>query len=225
VGTGYSDLIPPGGKLQPNHYEAKTRLSYSDATGSQIYDFPKIRGVESMGKVVTFANLSERDAELIAKLEAEAYPEGMVQGKTHIADILKKQRELDVPGAASSFVVRQGQEAAGYLLVLPEESEVNGGERAAHIYDMVVLPKFRGSPIARKMMERVLDVASAYGVSIEAEARASTSYALLMNERIRKWFESRGFFLTKNEKLPEYLGGEDFYSVRFENRQNAETTA
>jgi ribosomal protein S18 acetylase RimI-like enzyme len=64
-----------------------------------------------------------------------------------------------VPGAASSFVVRQGQEAAGYLLVLPEESEVQSGERVAHVYDMVVLPKFRGSPIARKMMERVLDVA------------------------------------------------------------------
>jgi ribosomal protein S18 acetylase RimI-like enzyme len=225
VGTGYSDLIPPGGKLEPNRYEAKTRLSYSDATGSQIYDLPKLHGVESMDKVITFANLSERDAELIAKMEAEAYPEGMTQGKAYVVDILQKQRELEVPGAASSFVVRQGQEVAGYLLVLPEESEVQSGERVAHVYDMVVLPKFRGSPIARKMMERVLDVASAYGVPIEAEARASTSYALLMNERIRRWFESKGFHLTKNEKLPEYLGGEDFYFVRFENRQNAEATA
>jgi len=225
VGTGYSDLIPPGGKLEANRYESKTHLSYSDARGSQIYDLPKLRGVESIDKVITFANLSERDAELIAKMEAEAYPEGMVQGKAHIADILQKQRELEVPGAASSFVVRQGQEVAGYLLILPEESEVNSGERVAHVYDMVVLPKFRGSPIARKMMERILDVASAYGVPIEAEARASTSYALLMNARIRKWFESKGFFLTKNEKLPQYLGGEDFYFVRFENRQNAEVTA
>lgn len=225
VGTGYSDLIPPGGKLEANRYESKTYLSYSDARGSQIYDLPKLRGVESMDKVISFANLSERDAELIAKMEAEAYPEGMAQGKAHIADILQKQRELEVPGAASSFLVRQGQEAAGYLLVLPEESEVNSGERVAHVYDMVVLPKFRGSPIARKMMERTLDVASAYGVPIEAEARASTSYALLMNARIRKWFESKGFFLTKNEKLPQYLGGEDFYFVRFENRQNAEATA
>ncbi|HMP18851.1 MAG TPA: GNAT family N-acetyltransferase [Candidatus Paceibacterota bacterium] len=225
VGTGYSDLIPPGGKLEQNHYQAKTRLSYSDATGSQIYDLPKRRGVESMDKVVTFANLSERDAELIAKMEAEAYPEGMAQGKAHVADILQKQRDLEVPGAASSFLVRQGQEAAGYLLILPEESEVQSGERVAHVYDMVVMPKFRGSPIARKMMERVLDVASAYGVPIEAEARASTSYALLMNTRIRKWFESKGFHLTKNEKLPAYLDGEDFYFVRFENRQNAEVTA
>ncbi|MEK6947353.1 MAG: GNAT family N-acetyltransferase [Nanoarchaeota archaeon] len=225
VGTGYSDLTPPGGKLEPNKYQAKTRLSWSDATGSQIYDLPKRSGVESMDKVVTFANLSERDAELIAKMEAEAYPEGMAQGKAHVAEILQKQRDLEVPGAASSFVVRQGSEAAGYLLVLPEESEVKSGERVAHVYDMVVLPKFRGSPIARKMMERVLDVASAYGVPIEAEARASTSYALLMNERIRKWFESKGFYLTKNEKLPAYLNGEDFYFVRFENRQNAEATA
>lgn len=221
VGTGYSDLIPPGGKLEQNRYEAKTRLSYSDATGSQIYDLPKRQGVESMDKVITFANLSERDAELIAKMEADAYPEGMAQGKAHVVDILRKQRDLEVPGAASSFVVRQGHEAAGYLLVLPEESEVNSGERVAHVYDMVVLPKFRGSAIARKMMERVLDVASAYGVPIEAEARASTSYALLMNARIRKWFGSKGFHLSKNEKLPAYLNGEDFYFVRFENQQNA----
>ncbi len=220
VGTGYSDLIPPGGKLEQNRYNAKTRLSYSDATGSQIYDLPKRRGVESMDKVITFANLSERDAELIAKMEADAYPEGMAQGKAHVVDILQKQRDLEVPGAASSFVVRQGHEAAGYLLVLPEESEVNSGERVAHVYDMVVLPKFRGSAIARKMMERVLDIASAYGVPIEAEARASTSYALLMNARIRKWFESKGFNLSKNEKLPAYLNGEDFYFVRFENQQN-----
>jgi len=225
VGTGYSDLIPPGGKLEENNYSPKTSLYYSDATGSRIYDLPKIRGVESMDKIVSFANLSERDAELIAKMEAEAYPEGLVQGKAHIADILQKQRDLEVPGAASSFVVRQGQEPAGYLLVLPEESERNKGERAAHIYDMAVLPKFRGSPIVRKMMERVLDVASAYNVPIEAEARASTSYALLMNERIRKWFRGKGFELTTNEKLPQYLGGEDFYFVRFENRQNVEVEA
>lgn len=222
VGTGYSDLIPPGSKLEQNRYEAKTHLPYSDAAGSQIYDLPKLRGVESMDKVITFANLSERDAELIAKMEAETYPEGIAQGKAYIADVLRKQRELEVPGAASSFVVRQGQEVAGYLLVLPEESEVSRGERVAHIYDMVVLPKFRGSIIARKMMERTLDIASAYGFSIEAEARANTSYALLMNERIRRWFERKGFFLTKNEKLPAYMGGEDFYFVRFENRQNTE---
>ena len=225
VGTGYSDLIPPGGRLEQNRYEPKTSLYYSDARGSQIYDLPKLRGVEAMDKVITFSNLTERDAELIAKMEAEAYPEGMVQGKAHIMEILQKQRELEVPGAASSFLIRQGQEPAGYLLVLPEESKVNSGERVAHVYDMVVLPKFRGSSLARKMMERVLDVASAYGVAIEAEARASTSYPLLMNERIKRWFESKGFHLTANEKLPEYLGGEDFYFVRFENRQNAEVTA
>jgi len=219
VGTGHSDLTPPGGRLEENHYQPKTRLSYSDADGPKIYDLPKRRGIESMDKMITFGNIFERDIELISRMEEEAYPDEMVQGKDHIAEILQKQRDLEVPGAASSFLVRQGKEPAGYLLVLPEESEVQSGEQVAHIYDIVVLPKFRGSPVARKMMERVLDVASAYEVSIEAEARASTSYALLMNERVRRWFESKGFYLTKNEKLPEYLGGEDFYFVRFENRK------
>lgn len=225
VGTGYSDLIPPGGRLEQNKYEPKTPLYYSDASNPQIYDLPKIQGVEAIDKVITFANLTERDAELIAEMEAKAYPEEMVQGKAHIAEILQKQREIEVPGAASSFIIRQGKEPAGYLLVLPEESEVNKGEIVAHVYDMVVLPKFRGSSLARTMMERVLNVAAVYGVSIEAEARASTSYPLLMSERIRRWIESKGFHLTVNEKLPEYLGGEDFYFVRFENRQNAEITA
>ena len=82
---------------------------------------------------------------------------------------------------------------------------------------MVVLPKFQGTNIARKIIQRVLDIASAYNVSIEAEARASTSYALIMNKRIQRWIESNGFTLTKNEKLPKHLGGEDFYFVRFEN--------
>jgi len=218
VGTGYSDLIPPGGKLETNHYRPRTIIRYSDATGHQIYDLPKIRGVESLDEVVTYANLTEHDAEFIAKLEATIYPEGMAQGKAHIADILRKQRELEVPGAASSFVIRQGDEAAGYLLILPEESEIRPGERVAHVYDMAISPKFQGKGLARKMMERILDIATAYEVPIEAEARASTSYAMLMNDRVRQWFESRGFILTHNEKKEHYLDGEDFYMVRFEYR-------
>lgn len=222
VGTGYSDLVPPGGVLEENHFSPKAQLGYSDATGSRIYDLPKIKGVESADQIVSFANLTERDAELIAKMEAEAYPEEMEQGKAHILDIIRKQRELEVPGAASSFVVRKGNEPAGYLLVLPEKSEINSDENVAHIYDMVVLPKFQGSNITRKIMQRALDIASAYNVSIEAEARASTSYALLMNKRIQRWIESNGFTLTKNEKLSKYLGREDFYFVRFENIKSSE---
>ena len=71
----------------------------------------------------------------------------------------------------------------------------------------------------------MLDVASAYGIAIEAEARANTSYSLLMNERTRRWFKSKGFYLTANKKLPKYLGGEDFYFVRFDNERNTEDIA
>lgn len=218
VGTGYSDLIPPGGRLEKNVYEPKTHVVYSDARGEQIYDLPKIRGVESLDEAITFANLTERDAELIARLERAIYPKEMTQGKAHIADILRKQRELEVPGAASSFVVRSGKEAVGYFLVLPEESEINPGEYVAHVHDMAILPNYQGKGLARKMMEHVLNIATAYKMSIEAEARASTSYAMIMNERVRQWFESQGFFLTHDEKMDKYLGGEDFYFVRFEYR-------
>lgn len=219
VGTGFADLIPPGGRLESNHYRPKHQLGYSDANGSMIYDMPKMRGVESLDKQVTFANLTERDVELIAKMEKEAYPEeGMVMGKSHIAEVLKKQRDLEVPGAASSFLVRQGKEPAGYLLVLPEQSEYTG-ENVAHIHDLAVLPKFRGTGVAMKIMERAIDIATAYNVSIEAEARASTSYAMLMNTRVREWIKGKGFEVTRSEKLEGYLGGEDFYFVRLENRR------
>ncbi|HNV97196.1 MAG TPA: GNAT family N-acetyltransferase [bacterium] len=223
IGTGYSDLIPPGAELEINNYAPKHNLVYSDARGSRIYNLPKIIGVESIEDILTLSNITMRDADLIAKMESDIYPNEMTQGKTHIIDILEKQRELEVPGSASSFIIRKGKEPAGYLLALPEESAINRGEKVAHIYDMAVLPKFRGLDIVKKIMERVLDISSSYGVAIEAEARASTSYALLMNRRIREWFENKGFYLTKNEKLEKYLGGEDFYFVRFDNRQNVET--
>lgn len=219
VGTGYSDLIPPGGKLEKNYYKPKTPIASSDACGLQIYDLPKIRGIESLDEIITFANLTEKDAELIAELEGKIYPEGMTNGKAYILDIIKKQRELDVPGAASSFIMRQGDKPVGYLLMLQEDSEIVQDQQVAHVYDMAILPEFQGKGLARKMMEHVLDVATAYGVAIEAEARASTSYAMLMNKRVRSWFESRGFRLVINEKKDRYMDNEDFYFVRFENVQ------
>lgn len=217
IGTGHSDLIPDSAVLVSNIYSPKHSLSYSDATGSNIYDLPKIKGVESIDKILTFANLSERDAETIAEMEKTAYPEGMVQGKGEVLEVIRKSREMDLPGAASSFILRQGNEPAGYLLVLPEESKLNSGETVAHIYDMVVLPKFQGGTIARKMMERMLDTAKAYDVpAIEFEARESTSYRLITNPRIQKWIESKGYKLSYNELLPSYLNGENFYYVRLE---------
>ncbi|MFA6537325.1 MAG: GNAT family N-acetyltransferase [Patescibacteria group bacterium] len=219
VGTGYSDLVPPGGKLEDNQYSPKIGLKYSDAKGSMIYDLPKIFGVEPLSQAITTASLGDRDVDIIAKMEEDVYLKKMVQGKAVIADILKRQRELEVPGAASSFVVRFGKELAGYLLMLPEDSEVSPGSNAIHIHDMAILPKFQGKKIAKKMMEQIFSVAVAYDLPIEAEARESTSYAMLMNERNQKWMTEKGFVMTHNEKLEKYLGGENFYLVRFEKKK------
>ncbi|MDR2063676.1 MAG: GNAT family N-acetyltransferase [Candidatus Nomurabacteria bacterium] len=216
IGTGFSDLIPTGAILEPNSYRPKTTLSYSDASSSKIYDLPKIAGVESLDNVITFANLGARDAEIIAQMEASIYQEG-AQGKAHIQDILERQRELEVPGAAASFYVRKGSEVAGYLLTLPEDSEFNDDEQVAHIYDIAVLPKYRGGALAMKMMERVFEVAGSYGMAIEAEARESTTYALLKNPRIQKWIKTKGFELVEDRLLPDYLGGEDYHMIRLEN--------
>jgi GNAT superfamily N-acetyltransferase len=218
IGTGYNDLIPPGNHLEPNHYKPKHQLGYSDAKGERIYDLPKIVGVEPIDQMITFANLSDRDAKIVAKMEQEAFPPTLVHGESYIMEILEKQRELEVPGAGSSFIARKAGQPAGYLLILPEESEVNRGEQVAHIYDFAVLPQYQTSGVSRKMLEHVLDTAVVFGMAIEAEARAKTAYALIMNDRIKRIFASRGFYLTSNEKLEKYLGGEDFYFVRFEKK-------
>ncbi len=217
IGTGYSDLTPDNAKLENNTYSPKHRLFYSDSTGSHVYNLPKIKDIEPLDKILTFSSLTERDAETIAEMEKASYPEEFTQGKGQILDIVKRQRALEIPGAASSFMVRQGEEPAGYLLVLPEPSRLNEEEMVAHIYDMAVLPKFRGGIAARRMMERLLDTARTYDVpAIEFEARESTSYRLVTNPRIAKWIESRGYKLTYDEPMPEYMGGEDFHFVRLE---------
>jgi len=225
VGAGYLDLIPSGAKLEENNFIHKTRLHYSDSRGPKVYDMPKLRGVESIDQIVSFANLSERDADMVAKIEKETYPAGMTLGKARIAETLRRQRELEVPGAAGSFVIRKGDEPAGYLLLLPEDSKIKRGEQVAHVHDMAILPKFQGQGLAKEMLEHLLEVALIYKVSIEAEARASTSYAMVMNESVRRWMESKGFYLVKNEKIPKYLGNEDFYFIRLENRQEVQAEA
>jgi ribosomal protein S18 acetylase RimI-like enzyme len=203
VGTGHLDLIPPGAKLEKNVYELKTSLFFSDAQEPRIYGFPKMRNNEPENTIVTFANLTMHDAKSIAEMEQETYPKEMTHGIEYIENIIRKEMSLDLSGAAASFIVKKGCDNVGYLLVLPEDSEINDGEQFAHIYDIVVLPKFQGMVFARKMMERVLDAAINYGVPIEAEARASNSYKILMNPRVIRWFKSKGFNLTANKKNPD----------------------
>ncbi len=221
VGAGYSDLIPPGGRLELNRFRHKTELNYSDSLGPLIYDLPKLREIESLDRVVTLSNISDRDVEQIAELEMKSYPPEMRSGREHIQSVLFQQRELNVPGSASSFLIRKGGVVSGYCLLLPEKSRFNDNETVAHIYDMAVLPEFRGTSLGTKMMEQVVNMSIIYGAAIEVEARASTSYPILVSEKSQRWFESKGFFLSTIEKLPDYLGGEDFYFLRFDFRGEA----
>lgn len=222
IGAGYLDVIPPASKLETNKYAPKTQLSYSDATGASIYTLPKVEGIESLDEVVVFANITQRSADVVAKLEQKIYPDGMVNGKSTILEVLRAQREQEVPGAAASFTLQQGKEMVGYVLMLPEPSEVTNEDRVLHIHDMAILPEFQGKGMANKMMEHILDAAANYRVSIEAEARASTSYAMLMNERVKQWMASKGFIMSHVQKKPAYMGGEDFYFVRLEYQGEAD---
>ena len=109
---------------------------------------------------------------------------------------------------------------AGYTLLLPEASEFVPGQQVAHIYDMAVLPKYRSGKVMFKMWERILESAANYQLPIEAEARGSTTYALLENARVNRWLAKHGFSKTNSKQLKGYLGGEDFYLVRLEKTES-----
>lgn len=220
VGASYNDLLPLEAKLEPNHYLPKTQLRYSDARGSQVYNVPKLESVPAPETLLTLANISRRDAKLIAQIERSAYPAEMVQGIDYIQEILEKTQQLQVPGGAASFYVREGKEVAGYTLLLPEASEFVPGQQVAHIYDMAVLPKYRSGKVMFKMWERILESAANYQLPIEAEARGSTTYALLENARVHRWLAKHGFSKTNSKQLKGYLGGEDFYLVRLEKTES-----
>jgi GNAT superfamily N-acetyltransferase len=227
IGTGHLDLAPDGAKLEPNNYSPKYSLSYSDANGSNIFNLPKIQGLESLDKVVTYANITERDIKLIEEMEKEIYPDGMVLGKGQVQEVLDASRtfgEFGIPGSATSFIIRQGNEPAGYMLWRPDNSKINPSEQVPYIQDFAVMPKFQNSTIARKMMERILENANIYNVpAIEMHCREGTSYRTMIHPRVQKWIEGKGYKIAYNEPVPEYtMGGENFYFLRLEKIQNQE---
>lgn len=218
IGTGYSDLIPTGAKLESNNYHSTHPLSYSDARGSQIYDLPKIEGILPPEETISFANLSKHDIATIANIEKQVYPPEMVQGREIIQEVIDKQIEADLPGAAASFIVQKGKETAGYMLLCLEPSEINSQEQVAHIYDWAILPKFNSYQLVTKMLNRVLEAADNYQLAIEAETRESTTYKALKRPGMTKYLANKGFIIAHEHQLEKYLGGENFYYVRLEKR-------
>jgi GNAT superfamily N-acetyltransferase len=216
IGTSYLDLIPQNSTIEINKYAPVHNLTFTDSAGSTIYDLPKISGIESIDQIITHFNITDGSESMIEEMEKRSYPAEMVLGRERISQILRSQRELEIPGAAASFIAKKGKKNAGYILLLPENSEIIDGEKVAHIYDMVVLPEFKGTNVIYKMMERVFEVANSYDYNIEAEARESTSFALINNDRVRRWIESKGFKVVVCKTLEKYIGNENFYLIRFE---------
>ena len=165
--------------------------------------------------------IDDAGIKIIEEMEKEIYPEGMVIGRSKIQEVIDAAQqfgEYGIPGSATSFVVRQGTEPAGYMLWKPEISKIDPDEQVPYIQDFGVVPKFQNSRVARKMMDRMFENARVYDVpAIEMHCRESTSYRLLTNPRVKKWMESKGYKLAYNEQVPSYdLGGENFYFIRLE---------
>lgn len=217
IGTGNSDLTVPGSILEDNIYTPKQPIAYSDAKGTSIYHLPKLEKDVDMRGAIVMSNIDQREASLVDEMERMIYPPEMVQG--WVRDILRWSREREVPGAYGSFIARVGRRPAGYALVLPGPSDEVPGTRAMHIWDVAVLPEFRTTACSEHMFNRILDGAAMNKLSLEMEARDSTSYRVLTSKPMRRRLERRGFFLTVDRLLPEYMDNEDFHFLRFEYRK------
>jgi len=244
VENGYAD------KLEKN-YEILEKQDVKGPAGLQrflamrIPLHPQSTLLEKKPKEVTTTKtvvtpLSANDVQLIANMERQCYPEDMRQGIEFFEEVFAKEQrvrqEVGRDDLRFSYFVRKGGSPAGYIIVSPETSEVNPQEAVAHIDDIAILPQFRGSEAGRELISTVLDMVKAYKQeadnfsdasvrfkgAIEMEARESTSYRLLTNPRAKRWFETKGYYLVTEKKLSEYLGGEDFYFLRYEYRPPSE---
>lgn len=216
IGAGFSDLAIPSSKREENFYKPKTPLQYSDARGSTIYDLPKLNRNEQGDQPLKVESLTEQDADLVTRMESEAYPQGMVQGKDYIASVLKRHAKTSGDFGATSFAFRIGNDTAGYVLALPEGSEIKRGETVLHIYDFATMPRYRNKGIAMRIMKYVFELASARGLEIEAGVRESTTGKFLKSRLVGKKLREMGFNIFEHRKLPGYLGGEDFSFIRIE---------
>lgn len=232
VGSGYTDLAPTRSSFGINLFKAKHELVYSDILGDNAYLLKKDRDITPLKDRITFGNIETADVKKVAALEAKTYPPEMRLGEDGILETLETTAEEGLPGAASSFFVRQGRNAIGYALISPGNSAMDESEKVIHIDDFAILPEFQGNWAAWAAIARILNVAKAYnGVlpefrgTIEAEARESTSYALLMNDRVRRIMARQGFFITATHKIEKHLGNEDFYFLRIEYRPKEQVVA
>jgi|GEM_PF-2398915 len=220
IGTDNNDLIPTGANLERgNPYQHKKTLLWSDSRSMNMYNLPKLASREVDKNMIAFADLSQRNVEEVAKMEKEIYPDEMVNGKDRLLEVVKAQRQMEIPGAASSFTVHVGKNMAGYVVMLPEQSEIEGisGE-AIHIFDMAVLPKFQNQGLAKKMLKKLLEISEIYNYPIEAETREKTSYAMLQSPSIKKMLDEWGFVISYDKKMEKYLGGEDFHYIRVQKK-------
>ncbi len=219
IGISHSDLEVPSTQTEENFYRPKTPLYYSDARGSTILNLPKLRDRNELrDQSVTIENLtsSEQGIDLVTQMEMQAYPEDLVQGTDFIEDVLRRQEVISPEFSDVNFLLKVAGEAAGYVLSLPEESEINKGETVLHIYDFAVAPEYRNRGIAIRMMKHLLELASAHKLPIEAEVRRNTIGEFLSSEIVRERLLAMGFRVSKHKNLPDYLGNEDFSYIRIQ---------
>lgn len=239
VEKGYADTLEKNYEIVERSRDEDTPIGKQRFLAMRIPPHPQSRLLEPKPKErqerkVAVLPLTEDDISLIASMERQCYPEDAVQGEEFFAGVFENEEKIRQEVGRSdlrfSFLARKGQEPAGYIIVLPEESEVNHGEMTAHIQDMAVLPQFRGTEIARELLDKVLEMVKDYKEqsqnqaespanfqgAIEMEARAGTSYKLLMNPRVQLWLRQRGYEITHTREMPQYLGNEDYHYVRLE---------
>lgn len=183
-----------------------------DLVGPQQRDRVPANGQED----IVYEPITLDHLQYFIRMEEACYPPDMVLSAEFFSKVLKQQIASGECGQDSSIIIWSGEKPVGYLLVVLKKSSKKNGEEVAYVYDIAVLPGQNRFKISMEMMKYLLNFAQNKDVAIEAKARASTSYALLINPIIKTWIEKCGFRLIVGDKITNHLGSEPFYFVRLE---------
>ena len=217
IGTGYGDLVKPiVMRLDSTDIVLNSHDVYTDASGDQhlllrLTDDEIVRARENNREIspppanftpthVTSertSSLGVDQAEAVAYLESELYPEAMRQ----YDDVDFLYSELTQPGVSEySFFINSETDATkrpvGYCLAYEAESETDPSFKGKNLYiaDFGITEGNRSFSAALNGLDEILSRANQRDVDqIEMAARESTSYRLLTSDFGKRLLARRGY--------------------------------
>jgi hypothetical protein len=197
IGMGYSDLTPAGTTKVTNTVTPVTKkLSYSDATGSHLYELKKTNfNMPSQEPGVMFANASEVEAERFARLVAKS-GKGE-KGSSHYRTQLKNIREnTDSDGHESPFIIMKNGKDIGFVLMHYQENYSHSdsdNDEAIEIQEIKLLPNFVTPKVIIDILEHVFSSAEVGDDDIIISDKNETIKKFLDADFVAQFAEKKGF--------------------------------